>query len=254
MLRKLLRSTATPALSIQQYSRVAEFKQYLCLREALNKEASEKASADFKALSEKYKLNSKELIDLFVLLGNNPNDIHKYLSFHESAFELEEIETIWRNSKFYNSKPFDQAYAELKQKYQDVSLYTQNQDERKKALEDLESIFFPKGIKNFTPGDDLTATRMMNAINKNLRAHVAKLRATNATTSQGISAHTGEEQSSQEIVAKIIQSLEKVFQILEIEPASTLARIQRFLESYKPSQVLTTESNELKSRDGKSLA
>lgn len=42
----------------QKQARLSELREYMCLRESLNNQAAEKATADFKALSEKYKLGT----------------------------------------------------------------------------------------------------------------------------------------------------------------------------------------------------
>jgi len=244
MLRKLLRTNLQSAWSCQKQARLSELREYLCLRENLNNQAADKATADFKSLSEKYNLDGPSLIQLFAIINYDVKSFHKYFTPEQAAYEREEISRRWRNSPFYDpSSTLDVAIQELQRKYPDVLSYTLNQPERARALRELEQIFVNAGPQVFVPGDDQRVTRFLKEFERGINGLINTIqKELPEGASQSI--HEATQVAHKEASERIIDVLTEVYRKLEERPSWAYARIRLFLDSHREGRGLITETQQ----------
>lgn len=232
MLAKLLRSSVSRTSSLKQQARLRELREYMCVREAMDKQASEKASADFKALCDKHKLTPKELSELFAILGTDYKNLHKYFTTGIVANEQEDVETKWRDSSFFKSdQTFQKSYDELKSKYSDILLFHESQPLRKKAMDEV-AVIFSTGVKNFSPGY-ADIQKNYNAIDKHMIAQAAALRGEGPKPAVAES-HTGAS-VQRDLNEQAIDLLHSIFKKLISNPQETFGHLVRHYQVYYPS-------------------
>lgn len=217
MLRKLLSTPARSFLYTKQTAKLSELKQYVCLRESLNEEASQRASTEFQEIAKKYNFEPQELIELFTLVKSEPELLRKYTPYQTSNYLVEELNFAYQSSPFHISgKNLSGAIEELKTKYPEVVNFERNQSERIQGYETLENIFLRNGPKQKDINDAAAVKRFLPELEKRISGHIVELQ--NSAPKKNAAT-----------INQIASSLRSVYQKIQSHPADVYGKIRHFI-------------------------
>jgi hypothetical protein len=260
MLKKFVFSQSRLSLTSKPAARISELKEYACLRESLNEEASKRAIEDFRGLADKYNLRPEELTQLFKIINEEPESLRDYVPRESWVQDVEQSRYLWRKSPFHGSYPdFQTAVADLRRRYPDVANYDSRHPERVKGYQALENIFIRDGPQIKHPADAVAVTRFLPEFAKRINGHINELRhnapqTTVDPSTPHASAVSGGETDAVQEIARVLTT---VYRNLEKDPAFVYGKIRHFLAFHrgqlgeiKPrqaAQIETTQSLEEKS-------
>lgn len=260
MLKKLIFSQSRVSLFSKPSARISELKEYACLRESLNEEASRRATEDYKGLADKYNLSPEDLTHLFKIINEQPESLRDFVPRESWVQDVEQTKYLWRKSPFYGNYPnLETAVSDLRRRYPDVANYDSRHPERVKGYQALENIFIRDGPQLKHPGDAVAVTRFLPEFAKRINGHINELRhnaprTTVDPSTTHASAVSGVETDAVQEIARVLTT---IYRSLERDPAFVYGKIRHFLAVHRgqvgeiktreAAQVETVQSLEEKS-------
>lgn len=236
MLRKLASSSARGLLYHKPTAKLSEFKEYACLIESLNEEASSRAIKDHQQLAQKYNLSREDLSYLFEVINSEPEVLKQYVPTDAWRKQVELLNYRWRRSNFYvGGQTLQTTIQQLKKKYPDIANYDTRHPERVKAYKTLESIFLRDGPQGQNLQDNTAVSRFSHEFDKRINGHIAELKKNLPNKTVDPQGAHGRAVGVQEVdvLPEIVDCLQRVKEKLHMSPAYVYGTIRHFLYVHK---------------------